>query len=181
MKEINLLPDGKRFSYKQYLIKKISIGLLVINLMVLIAMYGFNVYLNKSLKTCVTDRKITLDKISSVETQLIAYENKYKSLLKRLSRLEEEEKRLESIVFVRRSAFASTVVCLNAFTGGIGFETINYNDGYFKIRGLANSMADFQRFYYSLERNEFIRNLRMFSVSKKKNLFEFLISYRVEY
>ncbi len=181
MKEINLLPKDKRFSYKQYLLKKISVGLLISNLVVLVVVYVFNVYFNKTLKRCVTNRKTTLDKISSIEAQLVSYENRYRSLLKKLSKLEKEEKRLKSIVFVRRSAFASTVVSLNAFTSGIGFESISYSDGYFKIKGLANSMVDFQRFYYSLERNRFVRNLRMFSVKKKKDLFEFTISYRVEY
>ena len=181
MKEINLLPKDKRFSYKQYLLRKISVGLLIANLVVLAAIYGFNVYFNRNLKTCINNRKITLDKISSIEAQLVTYENRYKSLLKKLSKLEEEEKRLKSIIFVRRSAFASTVVSLNAFTSGIGFEDISYSDGYLKIKGLTNSMADFQRFYYSLERNRFIKQLRMFSVKRKKDLFEFTISYRVEY
>ncbi len=181
MKEINLLPSNKRFSFRQYIFKKVSVGFMIADLFFLILVYGFNIYLNGKLCSCVTHRKKELNKIISVEDHLKLYEGEYKRLLKKLSELYKEEKKLKSIVFVRRSAFASTIVCFNTFTKNVGFESINYEDGHFNITGLANSLKDFQVFYYSLENNVYLKDLRLYSVKRKGNLFEFKISYQVEY
>jgi len=181
MKEINLLPNDKRFSYKRYFLKKVLIAFLFANLFFLVLIYGFNIYLNKRLHSCIVQRKKELNNIISLESQLGVYENKYKKLLKSLSVLKKEEKRLKSIVFVRRSAFASTIVCLNTFTKDVGFESLSYNNGYFNVSGLANSLRGFQTFYYSLEKNGYIRDLRLYSVKRKGDIFVFKISYKVKY
>ncbi|WP_025270335.1 PilN domain-containing protein [Hippea sp. KM1] len=181
MKEINLLPKDKRFSYKEYLLKRIGVAALVLNAAFLILVYVANVYFNTKLTKCIQRKKQVLNKISSLDAKLSNYESSYKNLTKTLIKLREEEKKLKSMIFIRKSAFASTIIYLNTFSKGVGFKGFSYENGYFKTTGIANSLSDFQRFYYFLEKNKYIKNLNLHSVKQKDGQFEFSISYEVVY
>ncbi|AEA34106.1 hypothetical protein [Hippea maritima] len=181
MKEINFLPQEKRFSYKQYIIKKGVIAAFILNIVFLILVFSINSYINAKLKQCILQRKDYINRLSSIDSKLTQYSNNYKVLLRKLSKLKKEEVRLKSLVFVRRSAFSSTIIYLNTFTKGINFESVSYNNGYFKFKGITDTLKDFQRFYYMLEKNISIKSLKLYSVKRKEQVYEFEISYEVSF
>ena len=181
MKEINLLPPDKRFSFKQFILKRVSVLVFVLNIVFLISIFGINLFLNSKLEECLKVRKGYLNEVSSINSSLLAYEKQYRNLIKKLGKLKKEEERLRGLVFVRRSAFASFIVYLNTFSKGVSFDSVNYNNGNFKFTGLVDSLSDFQRFYSGLERNRLVKDLKLYSVKKSGNFYRFEVSYEVSF
>ncbi len=181
IKEINLIPSYAAFDYKLYLGKRIAGFLLVLNLIVLLVLYGVGIYFNMNLKRSLKKEKTYLSTVEDIDSSLNKYKDTYGKLIKRLKELKEKENYIRSIIPIKPSSFTNSVVFLNTFSEGIYFGKASYDDGFFEIEGVADSSYSFSKFYMVLERNRYIKKLRFFYIKRKDEMYMFKVRYKIEY
>ncbi len=179
MKEINLLPSNIAFDYKKFVIIKLSILFLALNVVFLFCISFVNIYINKSLQAKLMERQRYLSQIEQMNNEFGKYKNRYVKLKKELVKLKDDIKYYKRIVVLHRSAFADSIVFVNTFFGGVWFDLVTYDNGVFNIQGYAPSKDKFQQFYSLLEQNKYIGNIEFFYIKKKDDKYIFKINYKV--
>ena len=179
MKGINLLPPNIAFNYKKFLITRLSVFIIVLNVILLFFILLDNVYINKKLEAQLTKRKSYLSQINNINSTFGQYKKEYVALKKKLAGLKEEIEYYEKTVVLHRSAYTDSIVFVNTFYDGVWFDSVSYNNGVFNIRGYAPSKVEFQKFYGALEKDKYVADTRFFYVKEKDGKFVFKINYRV--
>ncbi len=179
MKEINLLPSNIAFDYKKFILVKLSIFIIILNIILLVLISSVNIYINNGLEKKLSQKKAYLSKIDNINSKFKVYKQEYVKLKKRLVKLKNEINYYEKIVVLHRSAYADSIVFLNTFFDGVWFDSVTYKEGSFNISGYSPSKANFQRFYGKLEANRYIGDIKFFYVKQKSDMYVFKINYKV--
>lgn len=179
MKQINLLPSNIAFNYKKFVAARLSVFIIVLNVILLIFILLDNIYLNKKLEAQLTRKKAYLSQINNINSTFGQYKKEYVALKKKLTGLKKEIEYYEKTVVLHRSAYTDSIIFVNTFYDGVWFDSVSYNNGVFNISGYAPSKAEFQKFYGALESNKYIADTRFFYVKEKDGEFVFKINYRV--
>jgi len=179
MKQINLLPSNIAFNYKKFVAARLSVFIIVLNVILLIFILLDNIYLNKKLEAQLTRKKAYLSHINNINSTFGQYKKEYVALKKKLTGLKKEIEYYEKTVVLHRSAYTDSIIFVNTFYDGVWFDSVSYNNGVFNISGYAPSKAEFQKFYGALESNKYIADTRFFYVKEKNGEFVFKINYRV--
>ncbi len=181
MKEINLLPHNIAFDYKKFIIIRLSVFLVILNVSLLLCVSFINISINKNLQHTLIKKENYLSKVKTINNSFGQYKDKYVSLKKELLKLKDSIDYYKKIIVLHRSAYTDSVVFVNTFFDDVWFNAVLYKNGMFEISGYAPSKEKFQQYYGNLTANKYIRNIKFFYVKEKEGRYVFKINYEVAF